>query len=71
MYSVTARDLQKIAGWLGFSKTRQTESHEHWNHPDGRAVTTPLHVGREIVSPLFFKIPQQLGMTLEEFQKLR
>ncbi|MGH9459641.1 MAG: type II toxin-antitoxin system HicA family toxin [Vicinamibacteria bacterium] len=27
----------------GFTKSRQTGSHERWNHPDGRAVTIPMH----------------------------
>jgi predicted RNA binding protein YcfA (HicA-like mRNA interferase family) len=56
---------------LGFSRTRQTGSHERWNHPDGRAVTIPLHGGLEIGPPLIFKILRQLGVSLEVFQKLR
>jgi predicted RNA binding protein YcfA (HicA-like mRNA interferase family) len=71
MPSATARDVQRVAQKLGFQKTRQTGSHERWNHPDGRAVTIPLHGGREIGPPLFFKILRQLSLTLEEFQKLR
>lgn len=71
MPSATAREFQKVARSLGFSKTRQTGSHERWTHKDGRAVTIPLHGGREVGPPLFFKILRQLGVTLEEFQKLR
>ncbi len=71
MPSAVAREFQKVALKLGFSKTRQTGSHERWKHPDGRAVTIPLHRGQEIGPPLFFKILRQLGTTLEEFQKLR
>jgi predicted RNA binding protein YcfA (HicA-like mRNA interferase family) len=71
MPSATARDLQRVAMQLGFLRTRQTGSHERWNHPDGRAVTIPLHGGLEIGPPLFFKILRQLGVTLEVFQKLR
>lgn len=71
MPSAAARELQKVALLLGFSKTRQTGSHERWNHSDGRTVTIPLHGGREIGPPLFFKILRQLGVSLEEFQKLR
>jgi len=70
MPSATARQFQKAAHLLGFSKSRQTGSHERWIHPDGRAVTIPLHGGREIGPPLFFKILRQLGVTLEDFQKL-
>jgi len=71
MPSATAREFQKVAGKLGFSKTRQTGSHERWNHPDGRAATIPLHGGGEIGPPLFFKILRQLGISPEEFQQLR
>jgi predicted RNA binding protein YcfA (HicA-like mRNA interferase family) len=55
MPSATAREFQNAARKLGFLRTRQTGSHERWNHPDGRAVTIPLHAGREIGPPLFFK----------------
>ena len=71
MPSATAREFQKAARTLGFSKTRQTGSYERWNHPDGRAATIPLHGGREIGPPLFFKILRQLGVSLEKFQELR
>jgi predicted RNA binding protein YcfA (HicA-like mRNA interferase family) len=71
MPSGTARDFQNAARKLGFIKSRQTGSHERWNHPDGRAVTIPLHDGREIGPPLFFKIPRQLGITSDQFLQLR
>lgn len=71
MPSATARDFQRVARLLGFSHTRQTGSHERWNHADGRIVTIPIHGGREIGPPLFFKILRQLGLTLNEFEKLR
>ena len=67
MPSATARDFQRVARLLGFALTRTTGSHERWNHPDGRAVTIPLHGGREI-GPKFLR---QLGVSLEEFAKLR
>jgi predicted RNA binding protein YcfA (HicA-like mRNA interferase family) len=71
MPSGTARDFQDVARKLGFTKSRQTGSQERWNHPDGRAVTIPLHGGREIGPPLFFKILRQLGITNDEFLRLR
>jgi predicted RNA binding protein YcfA (HicA-like mRNA interferase family) len=71
MPSASAKELQGVARKLGFKRTRQTGSHERWNHADGRAVTIPLHSGREIGPPLFFKILRQLGVSLEEFQQLR
>ena len=71
MPSATARDFQRVARVLGFVHTRTAGSHERWNHPDGRAVTIPLHGGREIGPPLFYKILRQLGISLDEFEKRR
>jgi predicted RNA binding protein YcfA (HicA-like mRNA interferase family) len=70
MPSATGREFRKVARKLGFSKARQTGSHERWNHPDGRAVTIPIHGGSEIGPPLFYKILRQLGVSLEEFLEL-
>ena len=71
MPSATAREFRLVATRLGFIKSRQTGSHERWNHPDGRAVTIPVHGGKEIGPPLFFKILRQLGVSLGEFERLR
>jgi predicted RNA binding protein YcfA (HicA-like mRNA interferase family) len=71
MPSATARDFQRVASRLGFVRRRQTGSDEPWNHPDGRALTIPLHGGREIGPPLFHKILRQLGVSLDEFERLR
>jgi predicted RNA binding protein YcfA (HicA-like mRNA interferase family) len=71
MPSATAREFQRVAAKLGFARARTTGSHERWIHPDGRAVTIPLHSGREIGPPLFFKILRQLRISLQEFQGLR
>jgi predicted RNA binding protein YcfA (HicA-like mRNA interferase family) len=56
---------------LGFRKARQEGSHERWIHQDGRATTIPIHGGREIGGPLFFRIVKQLGVTAGEFDRLR
>lgn len=71
MPSATARDFQRVARLLGFVYTRTTGGHERWNHPDGRAVTIPLHGGHEVGPPLFYKILRQLGISLDEFEKMR
>jgi len=71
MPSASARELQAVARKLGFQRTRQTGSHERWNHPDGRAVTIPLHSDKQIGPPLFFMILRQLGVSLDQFQELR
>jgi predicted RNA binding protein YcfA (HicA-like mRNA interferase family) len=71
MPSAKARDFQKVATSLGFLLKRTSGGHQHWEHPDGRLLTIPVHGGKEIGPPLFFKILGQLGITLEQFQKLR
>jgi predicted RNA binding protein YcfA (HicA-like mRNA interferase family) len=71
MPSATAREFQRVATALGFIRSRQTGSHERWTHRDGRAVTIPIHGGREIGPPLFFKIVRQLRVSQEEFDRLR
>jgi hypothetical protein len=38
---------------------------------NGRSTTIPVHGGKEIGPPLFFKIVRQLGISIEEFGKLR
>jgi predicted RNA binding protein YcfA (HicA-like mRNA interferase family) len=69
--SATTREFQRVAAALGFTRRRQTGSHERWTHADGRSVTIPLHGGRDIGAPLFFKILRQLNASPEEFDALR
>ena len=71
MPSARADDFRRVATKLGFHKARQTGSHERWIHADGRAVTIPIHGGREIGPPLFDKILEQLGLDRERFWKLK
>jgi predicted RNA binding protein YcfA (HicA-like mRNA interferase family) len=71
MPSATAREFQRVALALGFVRRRRTGSHERWTHTDGRSVTIPLHGGRELGPPLYFKILRQLGVSQEDFDRLR
>jgi predicted RNA binding protein YcfA (HicA-like mRNA interferase family) len=71
MPSARAEEFRRAATKLGFSKARQTGSHERWRHPDGRATTIPVHGGREIGPPLFHKILNQLGINEKQFNQLR
>jgi predicted RNA binding protein YcfA (HicA-like mRNA interferase family) len=66
-----ARELEKVAKKLGFKKTRQKGSHARWQHPDGRATTIPIHGKAEIGGWLFQEILKQMGITEEEFDRLR
>jgi len=68
--SARVEEFRRAARRLGFERRRQTGSHERWVHPDGRAVTIPIHGGAEIGPPLFHQILAQLGVTLEQFRRL-
>jgi len=71
MPSARAEEFRRVAVRLGFTRVRQTGSHERWANPDGRTVTIPIHGGREIGPPLYSKILAQLGVTPEEFRSLK
>lgn len=71
MPSARADEFRRVAMRLGFEKLRQTGSHERWSHSDGRAVTIPIHGGREIGPPLYSKILMQLGIDPDEFRRLK
>lgn len=66
-----AKELERAARKLGFEKVRQKGSHARWKHSDGRATTIPMHGNAEIGGWLFQAILQQLGITEEEFNRLR
>jgi predicted RNA binding protein YcfA (HicA-like mRNA interferase family) len=71
MPSARADEFRRAAKKPGFVKARQTGSHERWKHPDGRSTTIPIHGGKEIGPPLFWKILDQLGVSEQEFESLR
>jgi predicted RNA binding protein YcfA (HicA-like mRNA interferase family) len=71
MPSARADEFRRAATRLGFLKARQTGSHERWRHQDGRATTIPIHGGRQIGPPLFYRILNQLGIDEKEFKQLR
>ena len=56
---------------LASVKARETGSHERWKHMDGRATTIPIHGGKQIGPPLFYRILDQLGIDEREFEGLR
>jgi predicted RNA binding protein YcfA (HicA-like mRNA interferase family) len=66
-----ARELERVASKLGFRRIRQKGSHARWHHADGRATTIPAHGDAEIGGWLFREILRQLGITEEEFRRLR
>ena len=70
MPSARADDFRRVATRLGFRRARQTGSHERWKHEDGRATTIPIHGGRQIGPPLFYRILEQLGIDENTFESV-
>jgi len=71
MPSARAEEFRRVAIRLGFKRDRQSGGHEQWIHPDGRSVTIPIHGGREIGPPLFHVILKQMGISIEEFRRVK
>jgi predicted RNA binding protein YcfA (HicA-like mRNA interferase family) len=69
MPSATAREFQRAALAPGFVRRRQTGQPRTLDAR--RAVTIPLHGGRDIGPPLFLKILRQLNVSLAESDQLR
>ena len=66
-----AKEFRRAALKLGFKLDRTKGSHEFWAHEDGRVATIPVHGSREIGGSLFRRIVDQLGITIEEFRRLK
>jgi predicted RNA binding protein YcfA (HicA-like mRNA interferase family) len=71
MPSARAAEFRRAATKLGFRLVRQRGSHEQWRHADGRLLTIPVHGGKEIGPPLFFRLLDQLGVDGRTFDQLR
>jgi predicted RNA binding protein YcfA (HicA-like mRNA interferase family) len=66
-----ASAFERAARQLGFVQTRQRGSHSRWKHPDGRALTIPVHPSQDIGSGLYFDLLKQLGVSEREFKELQ
>ena len=65
---LTAKELAKVLGKLGFEFKRQEGSHMFFEHQDGRTTVIPNHPREEIDRGLLNKIiKHDLKITREEF----
>ncbi|MEK6983413.1 MAG: type II toxin-antitoxin system HicA family toxin [Nanoarchaeota archaeon] len=65
---LTAKELAKVLGKLGFEFKRQEGSHMFFEHQDGRTTIIPNHPGEDIDRGLLNKIiKHDLKITREEF----
>ena len=54
----------------GFKVARIAGSHRIMRHPDGRGTTVPVHPGRDVAKGTLRGILSDVGMTVEELQRL-
>lgn len=65
---LTAKELAKVLGKLGFEFKRQEGSHMFFEHKDGRTTVIPNHLREDIDRGLLNKIiKHDLKTTREEF----
>jgi len=64
------RDLARLAEAAGFYWVRRRGSHNTFRSPDGRIIVIPDHGDQVIVRPLLHKIIRDMGLTLDEYNRL-
>lgn len=64
------RDLARVAEMAGFQWVRRQGSHNTFRAPDGRVIVIPDHGSQVVVRPLLRKIIRDMGLTVEEFNRL-
>jgi predicted RNA binding protein YcfA (HicA-like mRNA interferase family) len=54
----------------GFAVTRTSGSHHVMRHPDGRSVSVPVYVGKDVPKGTLRGILTAVGITPDEFRSL-
>jgi len=68
--SVRGERIVRALERAGFKVARVTGSHHIMRHPDGRGTTVPVHQGRDVAKGTLRGILSDIGMTIEELQRL-
>jgi predicted RNA binding protein YcfA (HicA-like mRNA interferase family) len=63
--------VERVLERLGFRRVRQSGSHAVCQHQDGRWTTVPFHTGKDVAKGTLHSILKDVGLTVEEFEKLR
>jgi predicted RNA binding protein YcfA (HicA-like mRNA interferase family) len=63
---INAKQLIKFLLSKGFIFVRQKGSHQRYKHPDGRAITVPLHGKTSLKRGLLNGILNELNISVEE-----
>ena len=64
------RDLAKLAEAAGFRWVRRRGSHNTFCSADGRIIVIPDHGEQVIVRPLLRKLIRDMGLTVDEYNRL-
>jgi predicted RNA binding protein YcfA (HicA-like mRNA interferase family) len=64
------RDLAKLAEATGFRWVRRRGSHNTFCSADGRIIVIPDHGEQVIVRPLLRKLIRDMGLTVDEYNRL-
>ena len=64
------RDLAKVSEAAGFKWVRRRGSHNTFRSASGQIVVIPDHGKRVIVRPLLRRIIRDMGLTLEEYNRI-
>jgi predicted RNA binding protein YcfA (HicA-like mRNA interferase family) len=67
---VSYRQLARVAEACGFRWTRRRGSHNVFRSADGRIVVIPDHGTQVIVRPLLRQIVRDMGLTVDEYNRL-
>jgi predicted RNA binding protein YcfA (HicA-like mRNA interferase family) len=68
--SVRGERIVRSLERAGFKVARVRGSHHIMRHPDGRGTTVPVHQGRDVAKGTLRGILSDVGMTIEELQRL-
>lgn len=64
------RELRKVAEATGFYWVRQEGSHNGFRNAQGRLVVIPDHGAQVIVRPLLRKILRDMGLSVEQYNRI-
>lgn len=68
--SVSGERIVRALERAGFEVARIHGSHYILRHPDGRGTTVPVHQGRDVAKGTLRGILADIGLTVEDFQRL-
>jgi len=67
---VAYSELKKIAERVGFQWVRCEGSHNSFRNSDGQTIIIPNHGSKVIVRPLLRKIIRDLGLSIDDYNRL-